>query len=311
MARRRNDGVESGDKPGPRRAQLGDDLRATGGEAMTKTKIPWADYVFNPVIGCTPAGEGCRNCYACRLHTMRHKAYLLTEAAPKSEGRWKMPKQYAKPFNKVQCLPERLDAPLHVKNPSLIFVCSMSDPFHDDVPEDFFRRIWDAMRCCKRGHTYMLLTKRPNNMLRLLKNAAEWPCIWLGVSVWDQASADAAIPLLLSTPAAVRFASYEPALGPVNFKRYLSGVKTGPRADGFPCRCDALDWIIAGGETGPGARPCDTAWLRSAHDQCKNAGVPFFFKAWGDSSMYIRNAKNSGPRRVAECREWPARATTF
>jgi protein gp37 len=254
---------------------------------MGKTTIEWCTHVWNPVTGCTKVSPGCKNCYAERLS-----------------------KRFGKDFSKVELQPDRLDQPLHWRKPRRIFVNSMSDLFHEAVPEEFIDRVFGVMSLADR-HTFQILTKRPERMrdwmspdrlvevnrhheetvLRSGKRQEIWdlnrrkdawspsvrnwplPNVWLGVSVEDQKSADERIPLLLETPAAVRFVSYEPALGSVDFAEWL--------AASTPLR-SGLGWIIAGGESGPNARPSHPDWFRSVRDQCVAAGVPYFFKRWGE-----------------------------
>jgi protein gp37 len=201
--------------------------------------------------------------------------------------------------------------PLHWKNPRKIFVVNQSDLFGEWVTDAQIDQVFAVMALCPR-HTFQVLTKRPERMLkyfgdpirrgflverereRTYNNASkepvwyqnmDWPLpnVWLGVSVENQATADARIPLLLQTPAAVRFVSYEPALGPVDFFSYMPC--THEPGGCIECRewevAHGLDWIIAGGESGPGARPANPEWFRSARDQCIEARVPFFFKQHG------------------------------
>ena len=246
---------------------------------MTKTKIEWADRVWNPVTGCTKVSEGCRNCYAERL-----------------AGRfWKDRK-----FTEVRIHPLRLEQPLSWKKPSRVFVNSMSDLFHPGVDHDFIGDVFRVMEKTPQ-HTYMILTKRPKEMLYWfnLMNAERYlPNVWLGVSVEDQKSADERIPLLLKAPAAVRFMSCEPLLGPVNLWKFATREETfGSMYDhrgsypfyqqlGFenkPIKYhEGIDWGIVGGESGPNARPMHPDWARSIRDQCFDAEVPFFFKQWGE-----------------------------
>jgi protein gp37 len=193
------------------------------------TGIEWTDEVWNPVTGCTKVSQGCKNCYAERV----------------AERFWK-----GRSFGDVQMHPERLEAPLHWRTPRRVFVNSMSDLFHEDVDIGFVLAVWSVManeRC--RQHTFQILTKRPSRMLEILRDiengsgcSVALPNVWLGVSVEDQATADERIPLLLDTPAAVRFVSYEPAIGPIDFTRIDMGSDMcsvlGGRGN--------LDWIIAG-----------------------------------------------------------------
>ena len=227
---------------------------------MGDTKIEWATKVWNPVSGCTKVSEGCRNCYAERY----------------AKRFWRDRK-----FTDVQFHEDRLDQPLHWKKPQRIFVNSMSDLFHPDVPIKIIAAVWSRMLYANH-HTYIVLTKRPDRMSEIVPQLfAEWPSgkptifenIWLGVSVENQKTADERIPLLLDTPALVRFVSYEPALGPVEFERGRFWLTIpGPH----------LDWVIMGGESGPNARAMHPDWARSVRDQCQAAGVPFFFEQWGE-----------------------------
>lgn len=243
------------------------------------TAIEWTDAVWNPVTGCSKVSEGCRNCYAFALHDMRHKAYL--------EGK-KLPAQYAKPFSEIQLFPDRLEQPLRWKKPRRIFVNSMSDLFHESVPDDFIEKVFKIM-CVADRHTYQVLTKRPDRMQWWFQhyawNLTHTPHIWLGTSVENQKAADERIPLLLQTPAAVRFLSCEPLLGPVDLTNYLpyqyqATDEWGSFTDVY--EQPGVDWIIVGGESGPGARPMHPDWVRSLRDQCQATGVSFFFKQWGE-----------------------------
>lgn len=255
------------------------------------TKIEWVTNpdgtkgeVWNPVTGCTKVSAGCKNCYAERF------AERFWRVRERKDGTFDY--DNFRKFTDVRCHTERLEIPLRWKKSRRIFVNSMSDLFHEDVPNDFILRVWIAMTNA-RGHTFQILTKRPERMNLFVR---EWlpgawglatmsmklldvplPNVWLGVSCEDQKTADERIPLLLQTPAAVRFVSLEPLLGEIDllgrsFLRY----------------CDAsiykrhLDWVIVGGESGPHARPMHPDWARSIRDQCQEAGVPFFFKQWGE-----------------------------
>lgn len=244
---------------------------------MTKTKIEWADRVWNPVTGCTKVSEGCRNCYAERL-------------AKRFWGERK--------FAEVRCYEERLNEPLHWKEPQRVFVNSMSDLFHPDVHDGF---IYGAfMRMAKATqHTYIILTKRPQRMAQWFsKNESfqDLPNVWIGVSVENQQAADERIPILILIPAAVRFVSCEPLLGPVDLA--LSG--TIPHSVPYSTFGNELDWVIAGGESGPLARPMHPDWARSLRDQCQEAEVPFFFKQWGE---YVVPFDGERACRVCGCTE--------
>ena len=258
------------------------------------SKIEWTDATWNAVTGCTRVSEGCRNCYIERTPAFR------------IAGR-----KFEHGTTGVQLHPDRLDQPLKWKKPRRIFVNSLSDLFHEDVPDEFILECLTVMAIAKH-HTFQVLTKRPERMRSLLsKWSAEdiylywhsfsgeprevhsWPLhnVWLGVSIESQATADERIPLLLQTPAAVRFVSAEPLLGPVDLTR-IDGAALDPEAKGIHlnaltggCETETpwhLNWVIAGGESGPGARPMHQDWARSIRDQCQAAGVPFFFKQWGE-----------------------------
>ena len=201
-------------------------------------------------------------------------------------------------FTDVQCHQDRLDQPLRWRKPRRVFVNSMSDLFHEDVPVPFVARVMDVIRATPH-HTYQILTKRAERMLEFFGVVAVGegfvppPNLWLGVSVENQATADARIPLLLQTPAAVRFLSCEPLLGRMEIR--------GPRQTcgdcdrcigGRPDQCDlgfhrgalhpdGIHWVIVGGESGPGARPCDVGWIHALVRQCREAGVPAFVKQLG------------------------------
>jgi protein gp37 len=263
-----------------------------------QTGISWTDRTWNPVVGCTKVSQGCKHCYAKTLHDMRHKAFLA--------GKLQNIPQYAQPFETVQTLSDRLNDPYRWRKPSRVFVNSMSDLFHDDVPGEFIAQVF-AVMSGNPQHTFQVLTKRPARMLAFVAavglsplgfrthNRAEcssyggdgvlvganWPLpnVWLGVSVENQAAADERIPLLLQTPAAIRFLSCEPLLGGLDLSPYMGAAPniTGERITQY----SDIDWVIVGGESGRGARPMYADWARSLRDQCGSAGVPFHFKQWG------------------------------
>ncbi|RQV98734.1 phage Gp37/Gp68 family protein [bacterium] len=210
---------------------------------MTKTKIEWTDYSWNPVTGCTKISAGCKNCYAERI----------------AKRFWN------RPFEKVWCHPERLSEPDTWKKPRKIFVCSMSDLFHEDVPMDFIGDVFDEMICHPR-HTFMVLTKRPARMLEFIRwygiAEADMPNIWAGVSAEDQKTFYERVKILLDIYMPVRFVSVEPMLESIFTYTWLKN----------------LDWVICGAESGQGARPFDMKWARDLKNQCQLAGVPFFLK---------------------------------
>lgn len=224
---------------------------------------------------------GCRNCYAERM-------------ANRLAGRFGYSKYF--PFS-VTIHEDKLEKPLHWKKPRRIFVCSMGDLFHENIPFEFIKRVWNIIEQCPQ-HTFQILTKRPLELIAFTKwmagdddmSIAHWPrnCC-LGVSVENQGAADARIPILLQIPAAVRFVSVEPMLGPVDLTRVVydntSVIDTLNGLHGWPmphAKGPKLDWVICGGESGPGARPMHPAWVRSLRDQCHGTGTPFFFKQWGE-----------------------------
>lgn len=233
-----------------------------------KSAIEWTDATWNPVTGCTKVSQGCKNCYA-------EREWPRLQHLPAYTGR---------AFTDVRCHPERLQEPLHWRKPRKIFVCHNADLFHESVPFDFICKV--IATCIQaEQHTFQILTKRPERMLEWsLQHARErtsWPApnVWLGVSVEDQATADERIPLLLQTPAAVRWISAEPLLGPISFE----GMFANPNdyRDGTNA-LEELGWVVTGGESGPNARALHPDWARSLRDQCQAAGVPFFFKQWGE-----------------------------
>lgn len=275
------------------------------------TKIEWTDKVWNPLAGCSKVSAGCRNCYAekmaKRLVAMGQDKYTGTVD---ERGLW---------TGKINLDEQALTLPLRTKKPTRFFVNSMSDLFHENVPDEWITRIFEVMYRAEQ-HTFQILTKRPKRMMEYLTSSITkkvypglpLPNVWLGVSVENQRAADERIPLLLQTPADVRFLSCEPLLGPVDLSRwmaqppfymadcekcgyiassqYFSGGDEDiicPKcynsvcADG-PAYDSKIDWVIVGGESGPNARPMHPDWARSLRDQCEGAGVPFFFKQWGE-----------------------------
>ncbi len=304
------------------------------------TQIEWCTEVWNPVTGCTKVSAGCQNCYAERM-------------SKRLRGRFGYPAD--DPF-RVTLHPDRLDQPLRWRKPRRVFVCSMGDLFHEDVPDHYRLLVWGIMAACP-DHTFQVLTKRPAAMaswlrwlsftpvkpraliaLALLNDLSEWseslwmrvpdewplPNVELGTSVEDQPAAIERLPQLLECPAAVRFVSCEPMLGAADLTRLqlvapepplrpgvwlnaLTGHVIGPD-DMLPA---SLDWVIVGGESGPGARPCDVENIRSIVGQCRDAGVPCFVKQLGsyprqnapgriNIPMSLNDSKGGDPA------EWPA-----
>jgi protein gp37 len=254
---------------------------------MSQTKIEWADKVWNPVTGCSKISAGCQNCYAERM-------------SKRLAGRCGYPKD--NPF-KVTLHPDKLDQPYKWKKPQRIFVNSMSDLFHPDVPFEFIGQVFARMHNHQK-HTFMVLTKRPERMKEFIQwyktewlagFESAWPReyqhVWLGVTAENQAAADERIPILLQTPRGLGFVSIEPMIGPVDLSKYV-----GQESDVFDLGGvtiqeirPELDWVIVGGETGPKARPMHPEWVLSLRDQCHAANVPFFFKSWGEWSREPEN----------------------
>ncbi len=269
-----------------------------------KSKIEWTDASWNPIRGCSRVSEGCCNCYAERVSARfsgpgqpyEGLAEMKETIQPRGQE-WNANWRVKEPrwTGEIRFIPELLERPLHWRRPRKIFVNSMSDLFHEKVPQDWIAQIFNVMWRCPR-HTFQILTKRPERMREVMADLTAHsmmfmdkplPNVWLGVSVEDQATADARIPLLLQTPAAVRWVSYEPALAPVDFagKRCWLSLSDPARQGILTGDDHFLNWIVAGGESGLGARPSHPDWFRAVRDQCAAAGVPFFFKQWGEWSM--------------------------
>lgn len=210
------------------------------------SSIEWTDATWNPVTGCTKISPGCKHCYAerlaARLQAMQSARYRNGFAVTLHE--------------------DLITVPLRWRQPRMIFVNSMSDLFHDDVPESFVESVFEVM-VAAHWHIFQVLTKRADRLVRMAPHLP-WPHnVWMGVSVETQEYAWR-VNRLLTVPAAVRFLSLEPLLGP---------IERLPNA--------GIDWVIVGGESGPGARPMEPDWARQVRDDCKSSGIPFFFKQWG------------------------------
>ena len=226
------------------------------------TKIEWTQNTWNPVSGCTQISPGCDNCYAKGIaERMGSKAF---------------PNGFD-----VTLRPHKLSDPLKWKQPSLVFVNSISDLFHRDIPEDFLTQIWTTMLTADH-HTYQVLTKRPHRMVHKLRSLRlkTAPHIWLGVSVENQAMAKSRIPTLLETQAAVKWLSCEPLLGSLDLTPWI----------------DHLQWVISGGESGSGRRLAEYNWFREIRDQCVDGGVAYFHKQG--------NSFRSGEDRYLDGRTW-------
>lgn len=228
----------------------------------TKSSIEWTESTWNPLTGCTKISPGCKHCYAERMAKR-----LRAMGSP----------NYANGF-RLTMHPDALSIPYRWKKPQVIFVNSMSDLFHKSVPDDFIRQVFGTMNGAH-WHTYQVLTKRAERLARLAPDLPWAPNIWMGVSV----ESDRYVPrvdLLRSVPAGVRFLSLEPLLGPLP-----------------SLGLDGVDWVIVGGESGPGARPMDSEWVRAIRDRSVESNTPFFFKQWGGV-----NKKKSG--RLLDGRTW-------
>lgn len=259
------------------------------------TKIEWADEVWNPVTGCSPVSEGCRHCYARRMAT-------------RLKGRFGYPSD--DPF-RVTFHADRLNQPLKWKKSRRVFVCSMGDLFHPDVDEEWILAVWQAMGEFydaereilpvkdRPGHTYLVLTKRPERALDVLSRryprGFEKRNVWIGVSVEDQEQANKRLPVLMQIPAARRFVSVEPCLGSIDLKPYLCGYKKEwDVGDIYTTDAPVLDWVIAGCESGPGRRQADWDWFRAIRDQCQEHGVPFFLKQMAVDGKIVKMPELDG-----------------
>lgn len=278
------------------------------------TKIEWADKTWNPVTGCSKISEGCRNCYAERM-------------AKRLSGRFGYPK--IEPFEPV-IHKDKMADPMYWRGSKKIFVCSMGDLFHEKVKQEWIARVFSETWGSK--HIFIFLTKRPENMKTFFKRCGhwqgyvthngnkpkawggngiivgssnEWPSknIWLGVTAETQEQADNRIPVLLQIPASVRFVSVEPMLEHLDLGKYL---KCESCIDPLVCWCGdpRINWVICGGETGPGARPMKADWVRSLRDQCIDNLVPFYFKQWGE---YDEHGDKTGKKisgRLLDGKTW-------
>ena len=255
-----------------------------------KTKIEWTDATWNPVTGCTKVSRGCQHCYA-------ERDWRRLAANPNTvyQGR---------KFTDVMVHPERLDQPKQWRRTRKIFVNSMSDLFHESVPDTFIAAVFAAMARAPQ-HVYQILTKRPIRMREIIARLPELaeslperhlPAdgdlrprrnVWLGVSVEDNEQACLRLPTLMNIPDIVRFASFEPLLGPVRL---------------FPET--VIDWAIVGGESGSGARRMLTEWALSLRDQCAEMHIPFYFKQWGEFGEDGKRCGKTAAGRLLDGREW-------
>ena len=270
------------------------------------TKIEWAEETINPVrtvdggYHCTKISPGCSMCYAERFNK-RFGNGKPFDAAPTEFVLWKKPLQDV----------------LRWRKPRLVFVQSMGDLFHPDVPFEIVTNIFGTMHSVKK-HTYMILTKRPERMAEFIRWYSKWigfnawpreyPHVWLGVTAENQEQADKRIPVLLQTPAAVHYLSIEPMLSHISLSTIdLGGAGRWGRNYGMP----QIDWVICGGETGPGARPMHPDWARSLRDQCQAAGVSFFFKQHGEWMWWHQDGIPYVADGLKARHEWPDKSHSF
>jgi protein gp37 len=226
------------------------------------SKIEWTEATWNPVTGCTKISDGCKNCYA---YTMAKRLQAMGNP------------RYKNGFN-VTLHYDLIDKPLKWKKPRRIFVNSMSDLFHEEVPFDFIKQVFEAMRKAS-WHNFQILTKRSERLKKLAPYLPWAPNIWQGVTVENE-KVQNRIDDLRKIPSAIRFISLEPLIGPIN-----------------SIKLSNIHWVIVGGESGPGSRPMDIEWVREIRSQCQIQEVPFFFKQWGG----IQKHKNG---RLLDNRYW-------
>lgn len=289
------------------------------------SKIEWTESTWNPVRGCSRVSEGCRHCYAERLASrfsdVGQPFHQFVRTHTNGEPQW---------TGKVDLIEEHLKDPIRWRKPRRVFVNSMSDLFHENLSDEAIDRVFAVMALCPQ-HTFQVLTKRPERMLEWATRTRGNHCVealnigrgnvrsgswidplenvWLGVSVEDQKTANERIPLLLSTPAAVRFVSYEPALGPVNFQQSAASYYCDKTVIQEFKPLLGVDWIIVGGESGPGARRFDIAWARNTVAECKEARVSCFIKQVGsvpiERGELWRHEPKLRDRKGGDWTEWP------
>ena len=269
----------------------------TGNTMPDRSAIEWTDATWNPTTGCTPVSAGCDHCYAARMSVRLRATYRSRlPVVNRAENR-------RDPFA-VRLWPERLSIPGSWRAPRRVFVNSMSDLFHRDIPNAFVRKCFRVMLEVDR-HVYQVLTKRPARAARFVAGNPDLlpeglpRHIWIGTSIEDQ-SVDYRVRHLIDVAAQVRFLSCEPLIAPLDLDAFLRGPYD-------------LHWVIVGGESGPGARPADPEWVRMLRNQCLVAGVPFFFKQWGGTIPQGRRARARrrdvgpvSPRRRPRSRLGPA-----
>lgn len=250
---------------------------------------------WNPIVGCSKVSPGCDNCYAEKfafrivnmLEKSKSETYHVYKNAATKSG-W---------TGRTALNTDHIDKPLQWKSPRMVFVCSMGDLFHENVPFTWIDQVFEVIVDCTE-HIFIILTKRPERMKEYMDYRIangkyyNYSWVWLGVTAENQEQADKRIPILLKIPAAKRFVSIEPMLGPVKLTAIRQFDGKGihiasyqvlePITTAKDSNRPALDWVICGGESGPKARPMHPEWVRSVRDQCEAAGTPFFFKQWGE-----------------------------
>ena len=284
-----------------------------------KSRIAWCEATWNPATGCTKLSAGCKFCYA------KHQAWPRLAAIPTSI-------YYGREFEDVRTHPERLDQPLRWRRPRMIFVNSMSDLFHESIPDEFIEEVF-AVMALAHNHIFQVLTKRPERMREFLSTEHRWvtiegraqrmyndrtgedpglwlsvklplPNVWLGVSVENQETADERVPILLNTEATVRWLSCEPLLDRVDLEAWLDWDCTGDLLNG-PCEFHAgIDWVVVGGESGVNARPMPDGAATLLLEQCREHEVPFFFKQGSQANWPDYKDFDSVPSTL-RVREYP------
>lgn len=336
-----------------------------------KTSIEWTDATWNPIRGCSRVSDGCRNCYA-EVQAARIIAMDRGRGVPEGKGAYDGLLAKGGQWNgSIKVVESAIEQPLRWQKPRRIFVNSMSDLFHPSVPTKVIDRVFAVMALAER-HTFQVLTKRPDRMQVYLNTpnrqgiikgsawellghkpelsssgmTARWPLknVWLGVSIENQAAADERIQLLLESPAAVRWLSMEPLLGPVALPRVdfhcdvcggtgilgrfptgnctrcqrgsIPAISTDPRLGMPSTPMRRINWVVVGGESGLNARPMHPEWATALRDQCAATGVPFLFKQWGEwvprSSCYhtFADGKSCGDYDPT-CERWPVIRLTY
>lgn len=288
----------------------------------TNTSIQWTDATWNPTRGCSRVSPGCTNCYAERMARRLSGKGGSYEGLLHKTGAWN---------GGITLVEGALEQPERWRKPRRVFVDSMSDLFHESVPFDFVDKVFETMITNER-HTFQILTKRPERMFEYMTSSDTWPRrvtmdklppsnVWLGVSAENQETADARIPILLRTPAAIHFVSFEPLLGPIKSNRLHFHCPTHDFAGGFCLggTCPDLqqpDWIIVGGESGPRARACALGWIKDIVRQHQKTGCAVFVKQLGAKPtnregepcphIHARKGDDMGewPEEL-KVREWP------